>query len=197
MIAGYLAFLPFIFWWDPYEPRWFVLPNLFACLILGRYISTQMLSLRARAGHLLALSVVVAATWWFAVWPRRADISEGMQLAQCVASHMTSEDALLATDWNWPGYLAYLHGNEVIGLIGLAVKTGSRDGALDVVDAHVRRVNARGGHAYIAARENYTADAQRWFTTQAGIGWEVFDRYAPGEAFGCRGWTFLSLRSPA
>lgn len=27
--ATYALFLPFIIWWDPYEPKWFVVPNLF------------------------------------------------------------------------------------------------------------------------------------------------------------------------
>src|SRR2546427_482002 len=29
-VIAYCCFMPFIVWWDPYEPKWFLIPNIFA-----------------------------------------------------------------------------------------------------------------------------------------------------------------------
>jgi hypothetical protein len=184
LLSGYIVFLPFIVWWDPFEPKWFLIPNMF----LGAFFSVALAPwFRSRFAASLILGSVLfigATNFVTTVRPRHHDVGPDRLTAQCVAARMESQDLLLSVEWGWPDYLEYLHKRHTLSLI-------SRSSELDERLSEVHRV---GGRVYIPDPKSYTADHLVWLQNQSGIRPEDLNRLSGPPAFSCYGRTILSVR---
>ncbi|WP_298483173.1 hypothetical protein [uncultured Chloroflexus sp.] len=104
--ASYALFLPFIIWWDPSEPKWFVALNLFlaAAIVVdwdSPTLPRQRPFLQAHAFS-FGLGNVQAA-----IWPSATVPNPHIKPATCVAQYLGAGDVFLETDWSFGGYLSY------------------------------------------------------------------------------------------
>jgi hypothetical protein len=65
LLLGYLAYIPFNTWWDPTETKWFVVPNVFLAIMVGRALAAKPMRLPARVIVSLVVSGVrIPASRW-------------------------------------------------------------------------------------------------------------------------------------
>jgi hypothetical protein len=103
LLLAYLIYLPFIFWWDPFEPKWMVVPNLalwagVAVLwqpLLKQPFKAQSLSYPWILG--LLVLVIAAANLTATVWMRHTRINpcHGKRMR---VEHMTDKDLLVSVN---------------------------------------------------------------------------------------------------
>jgi hypothetical protein len=183
LLSGYVCFLPFIVWWDPFDSKWFFIPNLF----LAGFFScawAPWLKHRAVASFIFASVLFIAATNFVTtIRPRHNSLGSERLIAQCVGANMEAKDLLLAPEWGWPDYLEYLHGRQSLSLI-------SHFSILDQVLAEVR---GTGGKVYMPDPKSYSEDHLAWLKSQAEIRREDLSRLSGAPAFSCYGRTILSV----
>jgi hypothetical protein len=183
LLSGCLCFLPFIVWWDPFDPKWFFIPNLF----LAGFFScawTPWFKNRAATSFIFASLLFVAATNFVTtIRPRHNNLGSERLTAQCVAANMGAKDLLLAPEWGWPDYLEYLHGRQSLSLIS----------HFSVLDDHLAEVRRTGGKVYMPDPKTYSEDHLAWLKSQAGIRPEDLSRLSGAPAFSCNGRTILSV----
>jgi hypothetical protein len=118
LLAAYVGLVVFVIWWDPFEPKWFVVPNLFVAVTLamawGRSPRPSL------TYWLVAPSVVLMAlaTFVTTVWPNHAREPAVVRQATCIGEHLSGQDVFIAIDWKWNAYLHYLHDCRVVSLLG-------------------------------------------------------------------------------
>ena len=192
--ASYAIYLGFIIWWDPFEPKWFLIPNLFLGMVMVACCGPRPATLTKSL--LLILTMIIAtATFSSTIWPRHSEEKRPMRLARCVASKMSGEDLFLATDWAWTGYLRYLHQRQVISVLEVAPSSPTKEAMVEKIrDATVKVQNAE-HHVYMVDFSSYADGHAEWLQSQTGFtpddmsGWD----FEPG--FVCDGIKFLRLRN--
>jgi hypothetical protein len=193
LVIGYAVFLPFLVWWDPFEPKWFVVPNLFLAGALSVGLGSV---LRFRALLVVAvLSTLVLASCTFAtvIWPRKTELSSRQLGASCVAEHLGPDDVYLALDWKWDGYLRYEHNIRVVSVIGLASRAPSPESLRAMLQSEVARATAGGGHAFSVDPASYPRGQRMWLQRQTGLDAGDLECFVGEPAFECNGKTILRL----
>jgi hypothetical protein len=183
-LVAYFVFLPVITWWDPFEPKWFIVPNLF----LAGFFATALepwLRTRLGSGVVLGSVLFIAATNFITtIRPRHQFVGQDRLIAECVAQNMHPNDLLIAAEWGWPDYLEYLHGRMSLSLIGNAAS----------VDGELARVHRTGGKAFMLDPETYSDAHLSWLQSQSGVSRKDLIRLADAPAFSCYGRRIFSLR---
>ncbi|MHB1130994.1 MAG: hypothetical protein ACYC4L_01220 [Chloroflexota bacterium] len=185
LVAGYLAYFAFIVWWDPFEPKWFLVPNLFLVSMLAtvwwrlRPLDTAILSLCVAVLGLCNLEALI--------WPRYAQPNPSLITAQCVAEHTNRDDIVMVGDWRWNGYLDYFYARKSIPLLGNAAALGGKERVLLGLSQLVDSKRQSGAEVYMSDWEAYSADHLSWFTEQTSIGRDELRRFHTEPAFTCNG----------
>ncbi|PYR99681.1 MAG: hypothetical protein DMG16_17245 [Acidobacteria bacterium] len=182
-LLGYAIFLPFIIWWDPFEPKWFLVPNLF----LAAFFSTSLVPWfqnRYVSVAITGILLCVAATNFITtIRPRHNDIGPFRHMAQCVAENLRPNDLFLAAEWGWPDYLEYLHHRRSLSLIS---NSSSLREALD-------EVQRDGGQAFTLDPNEFSDAHISWLKSQSGIDRNDLRRLAVTPAFLCYGRTIFAV----
>jgi len=178
----YLAYWPFIVWWDPFEPKWFVIPNiglwaLFA--VCWDSITKHYRCILLFAGLILAISL---ANLSGTIWPRHSQPNTRLQKAQFVAEHMGEHDLFVAVEWNWPGYLVYFFERQVFSLISSAARTG-KEQALNLLRQDIASTHQRNGKVYMVALDTYPPEYMDWLASQTGLLRKDFQSFQRETAF--------------
>ncbi|MBI4465779.1 MAG: hypothetical protein HY647_13830 [Acidobacteria bacterium] len=167
VVSAYAIYFTFIVWWDPFESKWFLLPNLF----LGGLISvicSQRLSQYSIALLLGCILAIATANFVSTIWPRHSEPKRAIKLASCVSSHMNEEDLFLATDWGWTGYLGYFHERSVISFIDEAT-VFDKESAMQVIQNTIVKVQQNGGKIYMLDLSSYADPYVAWLQAQTGF----------------------------
>ena len=183
LLAGYCSYLPFLAWWEPFEPVWFIALNVF----LGALLVVALARGAPRWGlpTLVVATVLTAiAVFGVTIWPRHVHVGSGRERAACVAARMQASDLYLGTDWTWPGYLSYVHRRDVVNLISVAA-TPSTMPLMSRIDEVVERRLQSGGAVYVMDLRTYPAEHLVWLAQQTSLTPTDFDRYARAAAFTC------------
>ena len=159
-LAGYLIFLPFIIWWDPFEPKWFLVPNIFLAAFLASSLAPWLAHRYMRVVILGSVFAIAATNFITTIRPRHTRIGPDREMAQCVADHMTTDDLFVSAEWGWPDYLGYLHGRRSVNLIN--------DGISNVKE-RIRAVRDGGGKVYMLDPGTYTQEHVEWLKNQTGL----------------------------
>lgn len=195
LLLMYAAYIPFVIWWEAMEPRWFIMPNV----MLGGLIAMIAVSLPARLSFRLAVPVAVLAlgvmNFASSAAPRHFLPSVPIQTAACVASHMRENDLFLATEWNWAGYIDYVHGRQVMNFISEVSRTGDKRLALESVSNAVTEQQRQGGNVYMMDIRVYTPEYMKWLQDQTKLTAEDLSAYSGEPAFDCAYGSFFRLRS--
>lgn len=189
--AGYLLYIGFIAWWDPYEPKWFVVPNLFLgallALLWGRGRRVDMAVL-AGCVAILAICNLTAV-----VWPRHVQPNPSLVTAQCVGEHMGAQDVVLVGDWQWNGYLDYFYSRHSVLLVGQTAALGSKEAVLAMMARLTREQSNGGASVYMSDWDAYPADHMSWFTAQTGLTRDDLRRFRTEPAFTCNGVSLVRI----
>jgi hypothetical protein len=184
LLSAYALFGLFAFWWDPYEPKWFVVPNVFLAAVLA------IACAEGRGRHwglpiLVACLVVIAAGNFSAqIWPRHSQPNPGMQTAECIASHTGGNDLVLAADWTWDGYTQYFYSRHTLNLISLFGATSKGDG-LRALAEYAELTQQRQGSVYVVDLDSYDSGYLTWFASQTSLVPRDLDQFASTPAFAC------------
>lgn len=188
---GYAALLPFNFWWDAAEPKWFVVANLF--LIAGAGVLWAGAFTRIDYGVLGAcIAVIALANFTSTILPRHVNSNPNLALAECVAHKVDARDAVLLTEWDWMDYAIYFYhypGN-VISLIG----SGDRQGKLDRVARAVATAKGQGGEVYLRDPASMSEEDRALATSLTGLDPSAFAQFRLDPGFQCPGGAFVQVR---
>jgi hypothetical protein len=192
LLAGYCAYLPFLAWWEPFDPVWFVSLNVFlgGAIVVALARGAPRMALPAFGVTTLLTAITVFGV---TIWPRHADPGPGRARAACVASWMQPGDLFLATDWAWPGYLNYVHRREVVNLISVAAARNDARPLMSRVDEVVERRLKAGGSVFLMDFRSYPAEHLAWLAEQTGMTPVAFERYTRSTAFDCADASFEQI----
>ncbi len=187
------SYLPFILWWDPFEPKWFVIPNLLliaACAMIWSIGIDQNHKKWVIPGVFIAL--IAIANFTSTIWPAHACENPEMQVARSFTEHLTAADAFIPTDWNWFGYAQYFY--EYKGEV-LNLKRGpqSMSENLRMIQIALDKRYANHGSVYVMDIRAYPPDQRDYIEKNAGIPLGMIDQFESEAAFVCNGRTFIRL----
>jgi hypothetical protein len=187
-LLGSAAYIPFIVWWDPFETKWLLVPNVFLALLAAQ--AWSHLAHRRWAPYVAASSAVILAAsnlFTYAI-PSHTRLSQDYRVADCIASHMTPSDLYIATGWDLPGYLAYKHGRDSIDLVGVSISFQfDRAGISRALRQQVEQ-RQEGGDVYVTEPFHYSAWQLESIKNRTGMTGRDLDRALPGKtAFECQG----------
>lgn len=193
LLLGYLAFVPFIFWWDPYEPRWFIVPNIFACLSMAIILGARRRDIRPRLACLGLVLVIGAANFTSTIYPQSVGSSPGLSLAECFARNTGERDALLSTRWGLDAYLGYFQRRDIISLIDIASKRRDAGALMSQLEVEIRAVEQRGGRVYMVSLDSVSDDHLSWLEQQTQMTRFDLERYRRETAFTCQQTLFEAI----
>ena len=189
-LAGYILFLPFIIWWDPYEPKWFLVPNIFLAAFLASSLAPWLGHKYVRVVIFGSVVAIAATNFITTIRPRHTKLGPDREMAQCVAEHMTSYDLFLSAQWGWSEYLPYLHNRSMVSLI---YAKGGIDPGQGIIDS-IYDTRQRGGSVYMADPYTYSQEHIDWLKAQTGFTRETLVTFAGAPAFSCNGVQVLRVR---
>lgn len=190
LLIGYAAFLPFNLWWDPFEPKWFVVPDLFAVLTLAAVWAARF----ARHDHIAAgacIALLALANLTGSILPRHTEPNPQFTLASCVAGQLGPADTFATTEWGWFDYARYFYSQqgEVISLIG---PTSPADKLTELTTARDAAI-ARGGHLYMRDLAAASPETRALAQDLTGLTPEALRPLPAVPAFVCEGQAFVQI----
>jgi len=189
---AYCAYIPFVIWWDPYEPKWFVIPNLFFVAMLAQLWG--ILFNRRRRYVIIGAFIVIIATANFAytIWPRHSRPNPNIRLAQCFVANATERDTVVVTDWDWFAYAGYFFGyrGSHLSLVGDAMDKSRK---VKLISDSVANANKQGGHVYIQDLSKYSPAEKAFIESLTRFIPADFDIFERRHAFSCYDSSFLEI----
>ena len=187
-LFGIAAYLPFVIWWDPFETKWFLMPNIFLALFVARFWSQlyEMSIQTGRAVLLLAITVLTVSNVALYGMPEHTGQSEEQKAGQCVGSRLHPADLYLDPEWDFSSFMAYKYGRNRFDLVALLLQLKlNKAKMLRALEAQVRSHQAAYGDVYISDPLSRHFDLlDEW----AGITSADLDGLLPGGvAFTCEG----------
>jgi hypothetical protein len=198
-LAGLAAYLPFVIWWDPYETKWLLIPNLFFAILAARAWSQW----GARWHWSVSLPALAAAAFIF--WsnlsvyavPAHTQMSEGTLLGDCVGAKLQPSDLYIQSDWVFGGYMSYKYRIELIDLISQAqVMNFDRAAMVKFFRERVETKRQAGAAVYTVDPSSVSPDSFKNLLALGKIKSDELESLLPGRiAFTCRNWNFRRLES--
>lgn len=189
---AYIVYIPFIIWWDPYEPKWFVIPNLFFVAMLAQVWNILFNNQRRYVIVGGFIVIIAAANFEYTIWPRHSRPNSNIQLAQCFVAHSTEKDVIVITDWNWFGYADYFFGyrGNRLSLIGDAADKPRK---VQLIKDSIAEANRQGGHVYMRDLNTYSPGELAFVESLTGFTPADFSAFEQHQAFSCDDSKFVTL----
>jgi hypothetical protein len=189
---AYIAYIPFIIWWDPYEPKWFVVPNLFLVAILAQVWNILFNNRRRYVIVGGVIVIIAAANFGYTVWPRHSRPNPNIQMAQCFAAHSTEKDVIMVTDWGWFGYAVYFfdyRGNR----LPLGGDAADKPRKVQLIKDSIAEANREGGHVYMRDLATFSPGELAFVESLTGFVPADFSAFKQHQAFSCNGSKFVTI----
>jgi hypothetical protein len=192
-IVGFVTFLPFLAWWDPFEPKWMVVPNVFLAIALTGALDHVVT--RRKGVAVVAILVLLSASvsFWTIILPRKTTLSARQRQASCIGQQLTPDDMFIATDWKWNAYLTFFHKIPIESLLGKARPTVPVDKIMAALSRKVRAVQESGGRCFVVDPGTYRRRHLDWFESQTGLSEDDLSRIHGRTAFKCGPYSFLEI----
>jgi len=194
-LFGYLVFIPFIVWWDPFEPKWFFIPNICFAGFLSCGLEYWLQRRRVGIAVILCVLTIAAANFVTIIRPRHGKLGPDRSMAQCVAEHMQPQDAFIAAEWGWPDYLGYLHQRTEINLINETAGAGSKEKMLEKVKGVIGSTNDAGGSVYMLEPHAFSQSHLEWLQAATGLTLDDLTGFGGSHSVTCEGKPILHLPS--
>jgi len=193
-LLGIAAYLPFIVWWDPFETKWMLIPDLFLALCVARCWSHLNVKFRLASRLLMLIAACVLGLSNLASFglPQHVHQSELQHAGDCVGSRLRSADLYLSPDWDFGYFISYKYRRDSMDLLGKTVEVQfNKARTLKAIEEEVRKYQASGGDAYISDPLSRHFDLlERW----AGITSSDLDHLLPGQvAYRCGQWSIRKI----
>src|SRR5262249_39817097 len=122
-LAGVTAFVPFLIWWDPFEPKWLLVPNMFITLGAACFWTHTGQIFSERAAWLAATAALILATATVSMYgvPEHARLKRDYRVGDCVGRRLEPNDLFIAMDWRYGDYMSYKYRRDSIDLISTVV----------------------------------------------------------------------------
>jgi hypothetical protein len=196
LFFGYIVYTPFIIWWDPYEPKWFVIPNLFLIGVFAVVWSRSPKDSLLMIPIIVCVLLIAFGNFTLTILPRHTLPNAAIQQADCIARNTNSLDLIITTDWRWNTYLAYFHDRTVFDVVH---ESGTVDDSAELVGRlkqHIAAIHYAGGKAYIPDLSQYSQMESSWFKEQTNLSIQDFQDIMGSPAFHCEYVTFLQVSIP-
>jgi hypothetical protein len=187
LLVGYLAFLPFIAWWDPWQSMWWVVPNIYLAGLLGAAWDISTLTSRPLLLFAAITAGMALTNFVTIVRPRHTQLGQDRAIAQCFAEHTTGRDLFLSAEWGWPDYLEYLHQRNVLSLIGSSHPFSTKSEHLEVVRMWISETQQAGGSVFMHDPGQFSSDHMQWLTSQTRLELDDLQSFTSQAAFSCAG----------
>lgn len=184
-LVSYGLLVAFSLWWDEGEVRWLVVPNVFLAILVAGVVQRFWAHRATPVLFLAGVAFVGLANFRASVFPRHFQPSPMRETAACVARNMAPSDVLVASEWNWAGYLPYFHDRTVISLLDVMTAAGSVDEGLESAGRAIAVAGRDGGVAYVIDPDSYSPAHLDWLETQIGLDREDLDSFGAEAAFEC------------
>ncbi len=184
-LVSYFLLVGFSLWWDEGEVRWLVVPNIFLAILVAGVVQRFWAHRATPALFLVGVALVGLANFRASVFPRHFQPSPMRETAACVARNMAPSDVLVASEWNWAGYLSYFHDRAVISLLDVVTAAGSVDAGLESASRAIAVAGRDGGVAYVIDPDSYSPAHVDWLEAQIGLDREDLESFGAEAAFEC------------
>ena len=190
---AYCVYALFIVWWDPYEPKWFVIPNLFLVTMLALVWN---ISFNNRSRYVMiagaCIMIIAVANFTYTIKPLHLYSNPKIRLAQCFVNNAGEKDTILVTDWNWFDYADYFYDykGDRVYLIGDVIDKSSK---IQLIKDSLVKADDLGGHVYILDFGAYSQEELPFVEFLSGLTPADFDHFKQTEAFSCYGSRFIEI----
>jgi hypothetical protein len=192
LLFGYAVYAPFIIWWDPFETKWFIIPNMFLIGAAAHAWSYSRSNLVLPLLVSICIILVGFANASNRIWPDHVNANRNITLARCVVEHVKSDDALIATDWNWLGYSSYFFGFNGRSILLIGGEPGT-DAKIRLAKKEANDAAARGANAYMRDLGSYDEGDLAALKILTGLSKSDQASIATEEAFKCGDARFLRV----
>jgi hypothetical protein len=200
LLFSFVAYLPFVIWWDPWETKWLLIPNVFFALFCARIWSLRRMSAMPRIRFLIpiAASVICISNLSMYGVPAHSKLSQDYRIGYCVGKNLGPSDIYIATDWAFGDYMSYTHQRTSIDLISIAV---SRQFNKNETFKDIRKMIGslpEGGRAFIPDPAILHPNYFKFLKSLTAIDAEELDSQLPGRpAFRCGDRAFREVERSA
>jgi hypothetical protein len=192
-LFGIAAYLPFIVWWDPFETKWMLIPDLFLALCVARCWSYLNVKFRLPSRLLMftATGVLGVSNLVSLGLPQHHE-SKVQEAGECVGSHLLTADIYLSPEWDFGAFISQKYSIDSMDLIGRTVEVQfDKTRTFQAIEEEVRKHQTSGGDAYIPdPLSRHFELLERW----AGITSSDLDHLLPGRvAYRCGEWSIRKI----
>jgi len=173
------SYLAFILWWDPFEPRWWLMPMIGMWLILAVVLDRARLRAPRVTILLPALwaATLLLANFQSTIYPRRFEPDPAMAKAQAAREFVGSQDLLVDLFWeDWTTYIWYLDHSDVFFLPHEAAYYG-REESLRKLRNRIQAYLLSGHHVFIPNWSSYPETKWQWPLGLLGINKSDLDSF--------------------
>jgi hypothetical protein len=196
IMLGYWIFVPFNTWWDPFEPKWFVVPNiaLWAALAIAWDLVVPRLT---RITLLPVIVVVIASANLVAtIWPRHAQPDANLQTATCIATSMQQQDLFVSTDIRWGNDVGFFGNRATFDLVANVAYLKNKPLALQNLCQEITKVSQAGGSTYVLDLNTYSQDEVNWLKMETNLSDAEIGQFSGAPAFTCAAQRFVRIERP-
>jgi hypothetical protein len=168
-LLGYLCFFPFIVWWDPGSDKWFLIANIFLAAFLVCSLSPLPPRKSTQLTILFCLLTIAGTNFVTTIRPRHFDRGRARRVAECVASHMQTQDMFVGAEWGWPDYLPYLHDRIVVNVINEFAQFQNKSDTITHIKEAIAEKLREGGSVFIADPLTYEQTDAQWLEQTTGV----------------------------
>jgi hypothetical protein len=186
LVIGYLSYAPFLIWWDPSETKWFCAPNLFFAALIAIAWHVAGWNRFGKAAAVIGVMAIAFCNFYYVILPRRTSESAAMHVARCVSDHMSAKDLFISEDWDWDGYLTYIHKRKVMSVIEESARYSQNKSVLwNALDKEIAKTEGSGGNVYLPDLNSYNSIYKQWLEQQTGWTKSDVDKMPSILAFSC------------
>jgi len=98
---------------------------------------------------------------------------------------MKDTDLFLATEWNWAGYIDFVHNRKVLNLVTTVSRNEDKGQALDKVRKTLEERQQQGGDVYMMDLNVYPPGYTKWLEDQTGLTVADLHSFTGTPAFEC------------
>jgi len=194
LILGYVSFLPFIIWFDPFQTNWFIIPNVFLIMTIAKIWNAKIV-IHPNLIYLLGgcITIIALANFTSTIWPYHSVQNPQIKLASCFTEKTTEFDTFIPTDWIWFGYAVYFfdYEGEVLRLM-----RGEQywQENVELIEYELMKREQQRGSVYAVDINSYSQDGLDYFENRVGMPISILNQFKQIPAFVCDDLPFVEIK---
>ncbi len=190
LLAAYVSYLVFVFWWDPFEPKWLVVPNIAAWAVLA-ILWDKAAQSRWLPVLPAALLLIAVANFQGTIWSRHV-AAQAMATADCLAEYVGPEDLLVTQGFEY-GEFAYLRDGDIFSLTTASSVQPDHAAVIDELKAKITATQQAGGDVYAWDIAQVPQAQWDWLANATGLTPDELGFLRGQPVFSCDDWAFAVL----